>query len=200
MKYKAILFDGDGVTLRSSMLFSEQLNQTFGISMAVVQPFFTGAFLDCSIGKAELKQELAKVVGDWGWKGTVDELLDFWFTKGTEVNQEALTYIQSLPREGVRLFLASDQETYRAERVWKLLGRDGLFERLFYSAEMGVRKTSPAFFESVYQELLIKSPDLQKSEVLLIDDGEKNVVAAKAFGFDAHFYTTLEELKTFLLV
>lgn len=93
MKYKAIFFDADGVLIKSKYLFSEQLEKDYGISIDVMLPFFTGVFRQCSVGKADLKEELANVIGDWGWEGTVEELMDYWFTKGTEIDQEVVEYV-----------------------------------------------------------------------------------------------------------
>lgn len=77
MKYPVMLFDADGVMITSSRLFSEQLELDYGISVKKMQPFFTGVFKLCSVGQADLKQELDKVIGEWGWQGTVDELPEF---------------------------------------------------------------------------------------------------------------------------
>ncbi|MEK7105406.1 MAG: HAD family hydrolase [Patescibacteria group bacterium] len=198
MKYKVILFDGDGVTLKSGMLFSEKLDLHYGIKHEVLQPFFTGVFLECTIGKADLKEELSKVLGDWGWRGGVDELLHFWFTEGTQMNEEVVEFIKSLSRADARFYLATDQEKYRLAAVQKIFEPFHLFKRTFCGAELGIRKKDPRFFELVYSELLATQPDLQKNEVLLVDDGQKNIDAAKTFGFDAHFYSNLEDLKHFL--
>lgn len=69
--YKAIFFDADGVCIKSKYLFTEQLERDFGIKIEKMLPFFTGVFRQCSVGRADLKEELTKVVEDWGWTGTV---------------------------------------------------------------------------------------------------------------------------------
>ena len=66
MKYKAIFFDADGVLIKSKHQFSDRLEKEYGIKSEKLQPFFMGVFRQCSVGKADLKKELEKVVGNWG--------------------------------------------------------------------------------------------------------------------------------------
>ena len=100
MKYKAIFFDADGVLVKNRHLFSEQLEKDFGIKKEIMTPFFTGVYSQCSLGKADLKKELTKVVDDWGWKGTVDELLAYWFSVGTEIEKDVVGFIKELKEQG----------------------------------------------------------------------------------------------------
>ena len=198
MKYKVILFDADGVTLKSAHLFSEQIQIDYGIKTETLQPFFNGIFKQCTIGKADLKEELVKVIGEWGWKGTVEELMEYWFTKGTHVDEDVDAYVRSLRDQGVRCFMTTDQEKYRGEYLNVLLGNGKVFEQVFYSAEIGHVKKEPEYFEHVYQVLSEIMGSIDKNEILFIDDGEKNVEAAKIFGLDGYFYRNLDELKMFL--
>jgi hypothetical protein len=78
--FKVILFDADGMII-SSPRFSEQLEKQYGIPWNRMEPFFKGPFQACKIGNADLKEELAKAIQDWGWQGSVDELVDFWFAE-----------------------------------------------------------------------------------------------------------------------
>lgn len=194
MIYKAIFFDADGVALRSARLFSEQLELDHGIKNETLQPFFTGIFRECGVGNADLKEELAKVIKTWGWRGTVEELVDYWFTSGTQPEADLLAYVVELRRAGMRCYLTTDQEKYRGEHLRSLLGGGHPFDEVYFSAELGVRKKDPKFFEFVYSK--IKIATMLKSDVLVVDDDEKNLEVVKALGFDAHLFTSLDELKS----
>jgi len=198
MKYKIILWDADGVTLKNSRLFSEQLEIDYGIKTEVVLPFFKGAFRECSIGKADLKIELAKVINDWGWQGTVEELMGYWFTKGTLIDEEMVKYIESVRDSGSRCFMATDQEKYRGEYLKNLLGNNKPFERIFYSAEIGTLKNDPLYFDYIYRTINENSENITKDQFLFIDDDEKNIEAAKTFGFETYFFQNFDDLKKFL--
>ena len=71
MRYKAIFFDADGVLIKSKRRFTDSLREEFGMEPERAQPFFKGVFKECVLGRADLKTELAMVMGDWGWKGSV---------------------------------------------------------------------------------------------------------------------------------
>lgn len=197
MKYKIILWDADGVVLKSSRRFSEQLETDYGIKRSTLQPFFTGVFRDCTLGRSDLKEALANVITHWGWKGTVEELMEYWFTKGTQMDEEVIAYVQSVRALDIHCFMASDQEKYRGEYLQNLLGDGKVFEKVFYSAEIGHVKKEVAFFECIYNTIN-KKPLVSKDETLFIDDDEKNVEVAKIFGYDGYVYKDLQSLKAFL--
>lgn len=190
MNYKVVLFDADGVTFNEGQLFSEILAKRGMItSLEKTSPFFKGVFQECLIGKADLKEELTKVISEWGWKGTVDELISFWFTVGNDVNEKVSDYIRGLKRKGVSCYLVTNQEKYRGALLKNKL--TNLFERVYVSADIGYRKEDPHFFEYVYEEIRNEVSD--KQEILLIDDDEKNIAAATQFGMNAiHFRSSAD--------
>ncbi len=190
MKYKAIFFDADGVVFNNAYQFSDRLETEYGIQHETLQPFFTGVFRQCSVGNADLKEELGKVIVDWGWKGTVDELLDFWFHVGTTVDQDVASYIRELHNSGVRVFLATDQEKYRGAFMRQLLGGGKLVEEVFFSAELRASKKESAFWERV-----LETTGLRKGDMFFTDDDQKKVDAVQGLGIDSYLYTNLDELK-----
>jgi len=192
-RFKAIFFDADGVLIRSKFLFTEQLEKDFGIQIEKMLPFFTGVFRQCSVGKADLKEELAKVIGDWGWTGTVEELLEYWFTKGTQIDSDVVGYVKSLRDQGVRCFMATDQEKYRGEHLERELGGGKLFGKVFYSAGVGCSKKEQAFWDYAFGQIH-ELPD----DVLFIDDDAEKVEAVSKFGLDTYLYTDLPSLKAWM--
>jgi putative hydrolase of the HAD superfamily len=78
MSLKAALFDSDGVLMIGGM-FSQNLVRDFGLPIEVLTPFFKTEFKDCLVGKVDLKTCIQKYLEPLGWKGSVDELLDYWF-------------------------------------------------------------------------------------------------------------------------
>jgi len=190
MTYQAIFFDVDGVVVKSPYMFSERLQKEYGIPMEKMMPFFTGVFRDCSNGKADLKEELAKVIEDWGWKGTLEDLLNFWFTKGTEIDAQVLDLVAELQAEGIHCFLATDQEKYRGEYLRDLLVTNGPFEKIFFSADLGAQKKTATFWEQVFAQV-----EVPRDQTLFIDDDEEKVEAVHALGIPAILYAGIEDLK-----
>lgn len=193
MKYNAILFDADGMTLISKR-FSEQIQKDYGITWDKMKPFFDGPFQQCKLGKADLKEELAKVIGDWGWKGTVEELVSYWFGIGSTPNPEIVAIAKELRSHGVKCFLATNQEKYRAEYLRDVVGLKDVFDDLLVSADFGHMKDEVAYFEEAYKRL-----NVPKESVLFIDHEEKNLKAAKEFGFETYQYQDVEGFREYIL-
>lgn len=193
MNYSIILFDIDGVMITEQYQFSNGLKRDYGIELEKMLPFFNGNFRDCGIGKRDLKEELAKVIQDWGWKGTVDELVEYWLTTGTGLDPNMIQFVKSLREQGTRVYSLTDQEKYRGEHLRKVLKRD-VFEEVFFSAELGMRKKEIGTFEFTYRAI----GEPEKGSVLFVDDTQANLDTAKEFGIDTHLFKNLETLKEFL--
>lgn len=190
--FKVVLFDADGMVIVSKR-FSDKLQADYGISWEKMKPFFDGPFQRCKLGQADLKEELAKAAIDWGWRGTVDELIDLWFRSGSTTDGRMTNLIHDLRAKGVRCYLTSNQERHRAEYLRTRMRFDTLFDGLFISAETGYMKNDPRFFEHILQALRVADPSLQPSEILFADDHEENINVAKSCGVETHLYKRFED-------
>lgn len=200
MKYKAIFFDVDGVLVKSKYLFTERLEEEYGIGTKKTLPFFKGVFRQCTIGNADLKEELLKVIEDWGWKGSVKELMDFWFTQGSEIDRDVIEYAKTLHESGIRCFLTTDQEKYRGEHFVKTLGNNKFFEEVFYSAKVGHPKKTEPFWVEVFAKINEASRDtssdlISRDQTLFVDDDEININAVAGFQIESLLYCELGDLK-----
>jgi putative hydrolase of the HAD superfamily len=187
MKYKAVLFDADGMTIVSQK-FSDRMQAEQGISWEKMRSFFQGPFQQCKLGKADLKEELAKVVGEWGWTGSVESLMDYWLKTGSELNMSTIDLVGELTVQGIKCYLATNQEKYRAEYLRSELGLGNVFDGLFVSAELGHTKDDPAFFEKALARIGEEGDDVAREEVLFVDHEEKNLAAAASVGLSTHAY------------
>lgn len=196
MKYQVILFDADGVTLKESQYFSDIYSEKYHVPIEKIRPFFSGVFQDCMVGKADLKEELSKVLPDWDWSGSVEEFLDLWFSsEDVGVNQNVIDLVQSLQDSGVKCYMTTNQEKYRGAHIRQQL--DDVFDGFFISAEIGHKKEDLGFYAKVFEK--VRSLVKDKSNILFIDDDKENVSTAKEFGFDVVHYKNfadLDELKS----
>lgn len=179
-----VLFDADGVCILSER-FSTLLARKKGVSPEVTHKFFSTVFQDCLIGKADLKQVLPPFLKEWGIESTIDIFLDYWFSSENKPNKKLLNHIQALRKEGIKCYLATNQEKYRTEYVKRKMGFGKYFDFIFSSANIGFIKSSVELFQSVHNK--IGSPN--KNTVLLVDDTLKNIEAAEAFGFKGILYS-----------
>ncbi len=186
-----ILFDIDGVVLcKRKRLFSKVLAEEFGASeQEDMLPFFTGPFQKCLVGKADLKQELVPYLPKWHYPHTVEALTLSWFEHERTLEERILLDVTALRAKGIRCFLATDNEKYRTEYLWTNLNLKSHFDGIFASSSLGVRKSTSEFWEKAFEQ--VQATD--RRFVLVWDDEEENVIAAKAFGLSAEFYTDFSD-------
>ncbi|HEU5367574.1 MAG TPA: HAD-IA family hydrolase [Ktedonobacterales bacterium] len=181
-----ILFDVDGVLVVGDP-FSVTLARDHHITLEMTAPFFRhGPFEQCLIGKADLKVEIASHLPRWGWRGSVAEFLDLWFTTSQQVDAALLAAVQRLRQQGIRCYLATNQERYRTDYLLTQMGLASQFDGCFSSSQLGCLKEHPAFFQAVLRAL----PGVQASDILFWDDSPANVATARAAGLQAEVYTT----------
>lgn len=144
---KCVIFDADGMVIDSEV-FSAQLEKDYGIPNDIILHFLKGPFQECIVGKADLKKEIKPFIKKAGWKNSVDELLGYWFKVQHKLDDRIIKEIKKLREKGVRCYLASNQEKYRAEYIRKNMGLENIFELIINgeeaikieTAEMGTTK------------------------------------------------------------
>lgn len=187
--YKAILFDADGVLIHAER-FSIRLEREYGISTDMTLPFFKGVFQKCLIGQADLKKTIASYLPQWGWKGTVDEFLKCWFESEHKIDAELVEFIKQLKSQGMRVYIATNNETHRTEYLIHEMGFGEVFDKVYGSGHMGFKKPDHQFFDHI-----IKEQSLVPEETLFVDDDRENIESARELGLHAMLYTNLEDLK-----
>ena len=186
---KALLLDGDGVTLNRLAYFSERYAKEKNVDPEKLRPFFREKFNLCQTGKADLKQELQAYIKDWGWKETVEEFLAYWFVSDYKPNQEVLDLVKQAQSKGVKCYLLSDQEKYRAEYLETVKFTDN-FDGVFFSYSIGHQKSDSEFYEFVMKQL-----NLKYDEIVAFDDEQENVTVALEAGLNSKLYKYEELLK-----
>lgn len=196
-KPKVILYDNDGMVTHGGR-FSDQYAKEFGIDISVMAPFFEGPFKKCLVGKADLKEELGKVLETWKWKGTADELMQYWFAIGDSVYEDVYASILKLKEQGLVVCLATNQEKYRTEYLNEKLSYGKVFDEIFSSAKLGAYKHSVEGLEKISQILREKYNVSDKGEILYWDDREGNVEELNKRGFNGQQYRDYNSFKDVL--
>lgn len=192
---KAVILDVDGVAIKDHEYFSIRYKKDFGKSLNddVITNFFKNEYKQTAIGKDNLKKLLEERVNEWGWKGTVHELLDYWFEGERELDEEVLDISKKLRDKGIKVCLASDNEKYRAEYLLNEIGLKNNFDETFFSCFLGHTKSEPEFFKAVVKKLKLKP-----EEILYFDNDLKNVDVAKSVGINARVYKSVSQLEKLL--
>ncbi len=186
---KTIFFDCDGIVVNRKERFLQRFSRDFNVPEQKLWPFFQKEFILCKTGKSDLKEELKKYLPAWGWKKSVEDLMDYWFKGESTLDQTALDYIQSLRAQGVRCYLSTNNEKYRSLYLLHKLKLGEMFDEFFTSAHVGHLKVEPEFWGKIY-----KFEMGNKREILVVDDSKEIIETARKFGFYGHYYTSLEDL------
>ena len=201
-----IFFDVDGVIIDGWHAEPERrkpwdatIEQDLGVGREAFQRAFFGSpqrgaeslMSACVRGEGDLKEILSGLLPTLGYRGSGDAFVEYWFAKDSNVNQDVLEIVKRLGQcEEVELYLATGQEHYRAAYLWNDLGLKDLFDGIFYSARLGVPKHQAGFFAKINAKL-----DISPSErPLFFDDSDRVVTAARAAGWDAYIFDTVEDL------
>ncbi len=189
---KIIFFDADGVTVVArKKLFSQRLHEDYGVPTELVMPLFKNEFYKCVLGEMDLKKVLEeRYLPSWGWEGTTDELLKYWWSAEEQLNTQVIDVIDKLRKQGARCYLATDQERYRAEYIMKGMGLGDHIDKAFFSSDLGLSKATPEYWYKVMSALAVED----FSQVEYWDDEIENVEAAKKVGLDARLYRSIEDL------
>jgi putative hydrolase of the HAD superfamily len=177
-----LILDADGVLIHGNS-FSERLSRDYDVDKDKEREFFTGKFQECLVGKADLKESIAPYLTSFGWKGTVDELLEYWFAQEYELNKPLIEYVGRLRQSGTHVVLATNQEKYRTQYMLDHMGFDGVFNKIYSSAHLGLKKPAVEFFAHLVDDLQVN-----KDQVLFWDDDQRNIDGALEYGIHAEFY------------
>jgi putative hydrolase of the HAD superfamily len=150
---------------------------------------------ECAAGRRDLRDALAEVLPELGYRGDIDAFMRYWFAADADLNAPLLATIAALrAAPSVRLFLATGQEHHRARHLWTTLGLREHFEAMFYSADIGMPKKDPMFYRTIMERLAI-APD---ERPILFDDQPELVALANGLGWDATVFRSVDDVRRHL--
>ncbi|MFN0198941.1 MAG: HAD-IA family hydrolase [Planctomycetaceae bacterium] len=180
---RQMIFDIDGVLIRP-WRFASVLEHEFGLTTDITDPFFSGPFVRCLLGQADLMEELPPFLEAWRWPHSLAEFVDRWFVADSVLNTELLSFVATMRKGGASCYVASTQEKHRAAYLETKLEFDRQFDGCFFSCRLGCKKPDVAFFEQVTSQL-----GVDPSEIMFLDDQWENVEAARRIGWQAEPYS-----------
>lgn len=191
MAKKVFLFDIDGVVIpEGDVFFRDRLIKEHKIESQKTNPFFYVDFYRCLVGKADIYKKLPEYFEEWGWQGSVDDLLDFWFSGERDLDHALLEEIGKLREAGHECYIASNQEVNRAKYLWEDVGLKEHFDGAFFSHQLGYLKDHKNYFRHLSENL---SRDF--SELIFWDNMKEYVDTARSLGVESYLYTSLENYK-----
>ncbi len=161
--------------------------------MPIMMRFFNNEFQDCTIGKADLRQELKKYLKLWKWNKSVDQLLNYWFKIENEpglIRKGMVKKIKQWKQAGLVVYLVTDNDKHRGNHLIKTYGLRRLFKSIFLSWQIGCHKADKRFWKHV-----LSQTKFNPAEIIFIDDNPKNVQTAKKLKINAFLFQKMADLK-----
>lgn len=177
---KGVILDLDGVYFKNGHSnFIANLKDKFGVPEEQAKAVYRKSTQMMFYKKAKISgQEFWKYAMDeWKIKTTMAKLLDMLF-KGYDVNEGAKVVLGKLKANGIKSIVCSDNFKERVEGLDKKFRFKDDFDYCIFSYEYGMMKP----------ELLLKVVErthIQPKEILLIDDRQELIDAARHMGFNA---------------
>jgi putative hydrolase of the HAD superfamily len=182
-------WDFDGVLNRNvqngQFAWSRSFERDLGLSIRSFSAhLFAGRFQKAMVGE----DCLIEIVTDWteanGARGRTREILDYWFTTDAIPDEETLRIVRALKARGVQNVMATNNEVQRAAFIEHDMGFHAHVERIFAAGRMKVAKPDTAYFAHIEAAL-----GADPATILLVDDMDENILAARARGWQAFHFT-----------
>ena len=192
---KTIIFDWAGVLTvgRYTRSILNILEKREGASLNKIYSQFDDLIVKMGMGDVSFQEFVNSVNNKFGIKIKESEMFDV-FGKAIIPNKEVIDIAKGLQAR-YNLILMSDNE----ETTVKILKKEhkemlGLFKKLYFSYELGIKKPDPKFYKRVLED-----SNLNPSECVFIDDKEKNIESARKFGINGILFLNINQLKKELL-
>ena len=182
-----IVFDLGGVIM--TICQEEAIKRFKSIGLKNVEDYLnpytqTDIFGDIEEGKISAEQFRAKLSELIGKEVTYEECKFAWLGYRQDVPLRNLDILRNLKVQGYKLMLLSNTNPFMMS--WGLSGEfdgngnslESYFDSLYLSYKLGVMKPNKKIFQYI-----IDNEKIQPSESLFIDDGERNINAARLLGF-----------------
>lgn len=191
---KLIISDLSEVLISGLYGIEVELQPMLGIPQDEILPYFGGDLLaTLFVGRITEDEYFSEIISDNSWPITVEDLKEIIRRNLLRSDNRAIALVTSLA-EKMDVVILSDYV-----REWRDFIRQNhpflkVFERQFYSYEIGFTKSDPRAFTHVLRTMRVTA-----EESLFIDDRLPNVETAISVGLNTHHYTTVEALKAYLI-
>jgi putative hydrolase of the HAD superfamily len=186
---RTLMLDVDGVLVNGrpsdGLPFATALEADLGLSSERLQKAFFHRYWEAIVtGKEPMTERLVDVLAEIAPHLSAETLTAYWFANDSRIDADVLDGAATLRAEGWRIFLATNQEHLRAKYLMETLGLGRHVDGIVYSAALGHKKPTHAFFRGAETAVAADPQTL-----VLVDDLIANVEAARRCGWRAIHWT-----------
>ena len=185
MAIEVILFDADGVIQHATHNWQEAFARTLPFEHSVLAQQFTAdifaaetAYLTRAEGFDKALDDVLRIWRLLDFKSSVVDIM-----LSIEPYDEIMQVIKTIRSNGIRCFVASNQQTHRANYMTAKFGYATKFDGELYSCNLGAAKPSRIFFERA-----LKIAGANSASTLFIDDRGENIEGAIETGLQVILY------------
>lgn len=185
---RILALDVDGVLLDPDRggagHWTVEMERSFGLTRPQFRDaFFMRSWDDVVNGRRSVEDGVGAALADLSADVDVEEFLSVWFEADFVPIDEAIEVARRAGDSGCSVVLATNQEHRRAAFLRERLGAVMPIDDVLYSADLGVQKHEPAFFELASARLGVATD--QRDDVVFVDDAVHNVDQARGAGWRA---------------
>ncbi|WP_171070466.1 HAD family hydrolase [Methylobacterium terricola] len=182
---RAVLFDADGVLQSPTIRWRAALAKHEEFAIDTVLSTFVAELARIETEHLETERDfssaLARLLVNLGMRINATTVLAI--LNAIDCDPEIFNLVRQLKKNDIQCYLASNQQQHRARHMSNALGYSTLFDKEFYSCQIGIAKPKVAFFRYIMHEIHETG-----DELLFIDDRAENVVAARQAGLHAEIF------------
>lgn len=198
MKAKCLMLDIDGVLVdgrpSDGKHWKTSLLEDVGLAPSELsQAFFKVEWLDIVVGRKQLMPTLETALTCIAPHVRAKDLISYWFAMDSRIVDSVLLDVRAARKQGVPVFLTTNQEHMRVEYLMKTVGLENEVDGIIYSAQARCKKPDLEFYDFA-ERTTTYAPE----ELLLVDDTPANVQGALASGWSAVHWDGTEKLSAIL--
>jgi len=185
---KAIIFDLGAVILNIN--YQNTIDEFIKLEVKNASTFYskkvqTDLFNQIETGKITAEKFLTELQRETK-NATIKQVTDAWNAMLLDLPEDRLELIKALKKE-YRIYLLSNTNEIHIDAIKEQLGDkkwngfSNLFDKMYLSHEVGMRKPNTEVFEHILVEQKLKA-----EEVFFIDDSPQHIEGAKKLGIKTH--------------
>ena len=195
---KSIIFDLGGVLLNISYQNAIEEFEKLGIensSAFYSKKSQTNIFNLLETGEIS-ENEFVKVIKKSCKSVTPKQILYAWNSMLLDLPKKRINLLINLKKE-YQIFLLSNTNKIHIDKFQNIIGKEeydkfyNLFNKIYYSHEIGIRKPNAEAFR-----LILDENNLKAKEVLFVDDSPQHIEGAKKLGIQPYHLQDNEEITT----